>query len=162
MNQGYFGWLRRMVSRATYWLLHPGELAPFPAYMREVDPGASTQDLRLIRREARYGIETAAAATGLQPQQTLAEALGNRQAPAGAVQVWMRYEVVTAGGRREWRTFVGGRGTDDDPQITWETTVAEIRSRADALEASRDRDSEPAQIDWSTAEFEPPLRYPPA
>lgn len=159
--QGFFGRLRALVNRAVYALLHPLAAGPVAPYVRQLDPSVSDAEMQRIRREARAGIETAARAATLQPSEPLSAALGSRRPPAGAVEVFVRYEVTDANGNTKWATGVFGGADDPGGQVTWQTTVAELRARAEELERSHDRYGEGAAIDWLTAEFVPPLRYPP-
>jgi hypothetical protein len=181
--QGVFGRTVALVNRAVYWLIHRPEGVSFRAFVRQVDPSVDRNELRRIRRQAEIGRETAATATtlnlaeaGFDPRtrlplpggaarpgqtSTLREALGAHRAPAGAVRAWVRYEVVTNTGARENRSVVLGGPDDPGGQVTWDTTLEEIRNRAEEHESRQDRPSRPGAIDWSTAEFIPPLRYPP-
>jgi hypothetical protein len=159
--QGFFGRLRALVNRAVYALLHPLTAGPLAPYVRQLDPSVGDAEMQRVRREARAGIETAARAGTLQPGQPLSAALGSRQPPAGAVEVWLRYEVITESGARRQSSVVLGRADDPHGQVTWQTTIGEIRSRAQEVESVREGPSDPGTVDWSTAEFIPPLRYPP-
>lgn len=159
--QGFFGRLRALVNRAVYALLHPQTAGPVAPYVRQLDPSVSDAEMQRVRREARAGIRTAARAGTLSPDQPLSAALGRIPPPAGAVEVFVRYEVTDANGQRKWATGAFGGAGDPGGQVTWQTTIAELRARAEKLERSHDRYGEGAVIDWLTAEFVPPLRYPP-
>lgn len=181
--QNLFGRMVALVNRAVYWLVHRPEGTTFRGYLRQLDPSLEENDIRRVQRQAEIGRTTAATATainlaeaGFDPRTrqplpggpampgqtaTLREALGRHRAPAGAVRVWVRYEVVTeSGARRDSSVVLGGPG-DPNGQVSWQTTLEEIRARAQEVEAGREGGSDPGTIDWSTAEFIPPLRYPP-
>lgn len=180
--QGFFGRAVALVNRAVYWLIHRPAGTTFRGYMRAIDPSLTENDVRRIQRQANIGRDTATAATNLNlaeagfnpatrqplpggpamPGQTatLREALGRHRAPAGAVRVRLRYMVRLPSGATEDRSVVLGGPDDPGGQVTWDTTLEEVRSRAQEHESRQDRPSRPGTILWATSEFIAPLRYP--
>jgi hypothetical protein len=159
--QGFFGRLRALVNRAVYALLHPLTAGPLAPYVRQLDQSVGDAEMQRIRREARGGIRTAQRAATLSPDQPLSAALGRLRPPAEEVEVFIKYKVTDARGTPQWATGVFGGADDPGGPVTWQTTIAELRARAEQLEQSHDRYGEGAVIDWTTAVFIPPLRYPP-